>query len=426
MVRRQLGGVRIDSLLPSRRGFGSQTQPARRAQDRQRIEVRSLEQDVRGLGADLAVLAAHDPGDRDRAARVGDYQILRCELALFPVQRRDALAGRRSPHDDPSVVESRPVEGMERRAEGEHDVVRHVDDIRDGPHAGGNEPCPHPDGRVPDRRALEAAADVARTAVEVIHTDVDRFLADGARVEVRAGRRCKLTVRHDGDLPGDAVDRREIRPVEACLDLQHVVHERDDVSERCPGLGAVLEHHDPAVVVPELELALGQDHPARNLPAKLRLAEGLVRPRQSSAGQGDRDRRAGPEVPRAADDLARLALAHVDLAELEPVGVRMLARLEHLADEKETEIAVEVRNAAAHDPVDLAARQDELRRQLVHGHLERDVLAKPGDRNPHHQNCSRKRMSFSQNRRRSGSPCRRNAIRSIPSPNAKPCHSSGS
>ena len=126
------------------------------------------------------------------------------------------------------------------------------------------------------------------------------------------------------------------------LDLEHVVGEREHVRERRPRLEPVAQHHDPAVVGAELELALGEDHPARELAAELRLAERLLGPGQQRARQRDRDRRAGAEVPRAADDLARLALPHVDPAELEPVGVRVLAGLEHLADEEAAEVAVVV------------------------------------------------------------------------------------
>ena len=69
-------------------------------------------------------------------------------------------------------------------------------------------------------------------------------------------------------------------------------------------------------------------------------------PGQHRARQRDRDGRARAEVPGAADDLARLALPHVHRAELEPVGVRVLARLEHAADAEEAEVAVDVGHAA--------------------------------------------------------------------------------
>ena len=67
--------------------------------------------------------------------------------------------------------------------------------------------------------------------------------------------------------------------------------------------------------------------PSETSPRSFALLE-RVAAREDGAGQRDRDRRPGAEVPGAADDLARLALAHVHAAELEPVGVRVLARLD--------------------------------------------------------------------------------------------------
>ena len=70
------------------------------------------------------------------------------------------------------------------------------------------------------------------------------------------------------------------------------------------------------MVVPELQLALGEDHPVGQLASQLRLLEPLP-VRQHRARERHGDRRAGAEVPGAADDLPRVALPHVDAAELQ-------------------------------------------------------------------------------------------------------------
>ena len=83
---------------------------------------------------------------------------------------------------------------------------------------------------------------------------------------------------------------------------------------------------------PSSSSLLGQDHSVGD-----GVTEGPLLDREAlghhRSRQRNRNGRTGGEVPRAADDLPRLVLADVDLAELEPVGVRMLARLEHLADD---------------------------------------------------------------------------------------------
>ena len=100
--------------------------------------------------------------------------------------------------------------------------------------------------------------------------------------------------------------------------------------------------------------------------------------REHGARQRDGNRRAGGEVPRPADDLARLALPHVHDAQLEPVGVGVLAGLEHAPDAVETEVAVGVDDAARLDRPDLAAREQQPLRELGGGHVDVDVVAQPG------------------------------------------------
>src|SRR3712207_8585379 len=56
------------------------------------------------------------------------------------------------------------------------------------------------------------------------------------------------------------------------------------------------------------------------------------------------------------------------------------------------------------DPRHLGAGQVEPLRDLRGGEVRRAVLAQPCERHPH-PNCSRKRMSLSKKRRRSGTPC---------------------
>jgi hypothetical protein len=283
---------------------------------------------------------------------------------------------------------------VQRRPDREHHVVRHVDDVRDRAHPGPEQPRLQPQRRRADDRVPEQPPDVTRAPGEILDANVDGFVRCALRVQTR--RRRKLGARQRSDLARDAVDRRQIGPVESRLDLEHVVDEWKHVRERRAGLGDVVEDDDPGVVGAELELALGQDHPARHLAAELRLAQWLVGAREHRPGERDGDRRAGAEVPRAADDLARLSFADVDAAELEAVGVRVLARFDDLADEEAVEVAVDVGHAAPHDAVDLAAREHELRREALDRPVERDVLAQPGDWDPQHQNCERKRMSFSQ------------------------------
>ena len=176
------------------------------------------------------------------------------------------------------------------------------------------------------------------------------------------------------------------------------------------------------MVAAEVELSLGEDHPAGDLAPELhfreRLAVGQLRTRQ-----GDCNSRALAEVPGAADDLARLAFADIDAAELKAVGVRMLAGLHDPADPEQAEISVvigpprwTIRSTStlvktARPPSPRAGRQV-------------DVLPKPGDGD--FSKLLQEPQVVLPKRRMSGSPCRSRAIRSSPNPNANPDTFSGS
>src|SRR5262249_10726523 len=140
--------------------------------------------------------------------------------------------------------------------------------------------------------------------------------------------------------------------------------------------------------------------------------------------QRDRDGRAWTEVPRAADDLARLALPHVDPAELQAIGVRMLPGFEHAPDAEVAKVSVDLRDATALDPLDLGGGDAEPLGKFRERHVDRDVVAQPADGDP--QNCLSTRRSGDQSGRISSMPYRSCAERSRPQPNAKPLHSSGS
>ena len=71
------------------------------------------------------------------------------------------------PHLDAPVADARVVEGVEGLAQLQHDVVRHVDDGVDGPHACLGDPAPHEKRRRDDGDAPDHAQDVPGAGVRV-------------------------------------------------------------------------------------------------------------------------------------------------------------------------------------------------------------------------------------------------------------------
>ena len=230
----------------------------------------------------------------------------------------------------------------------------------------------------------------------------------------------ELAVEERRDLARQADHREQVDAIHGRSHVEHDVPDRKDVEERRPRLDAVGQRHDPRVVVAEADLVLGEDHPARGLAPELALVERLVEDRQEGTGERDGDGRTRLEVPRAADDLPRVALPHVHLAHAQPVGVRVRADLEDAPDEEAAEIPVDVGHPDVEHALDLEGRDGEplarSRRQL----RRRSTYSRSQESGALIENCPRSRGSLRQSSRRSGIPWRSTAIRSSPQPNAKP------
>ena len=138
--RRRLGEVRVDALLPAIGSSRSERQTLRGAENAERLEVGRLEEHLVCRVRDLAVLAAHDRREGHGALAVRDEEIVRVDRAERPVERSHLLARACVAHDDPAAGELRPVERVQWAPPDVHDVVRHVDDVRDRAHVGQMEP----------------------------------------------------------------------------------------------------------------------------------------------------------------------------------------------------------------------------------------------------------------------------------------------
>ena len=100
----------------------------------------------------------------------------------MPSSVRSSSPGGRAADDDAPAGELRAVERVQRAPVDVHDVVRHVDDVRDRPHPGRVQARAQPHRRRADGDVPEDAADVARAAVEVVDRDVDPLRMHDRRV----------------------------------------------------------------------------------------------------------------------------------------------------------------------------------------------------------------------------------------------------
>ena len=144
----------------------------------------------------------------------------------------------------------------------------------------------------------------------------------------------------------------------------------------------------PAVVVAEAELARRAQHAVRPLAAQLAALD-LHAVGHHGAERGQRHEVADRHVERAAADLQGLAVAAVDVDELDPVGVGVRPQVEHPGHDDAVEAL-----ADALDRLDRHARGRSVSSPSAIGvGLDRRELAQPGQEHLH-QNCSRKRTSL--------------------------------
>ena len=173
------------------------------------------------------------------------------------------------------------------------------------------------------------------------------------------------------DLAGDAPDAEAVDPVRRHLQLQHRLGDRQHLGQRRPRRRPLLQLHDPVSFAAQLQLGDREDHPFRADPPQLRFAQ-LLAAGHPCPRQRHRHGLASGDVGGAADDRA-LAIAGVDGADPQPVGVRVLLGAEDLADDE----AVGAGRADAADPLDLGPGHHQALGQLRDPEAGVAVLAQP-------------------------------------------------
>ena len=327
--------------------------------------------------------------------------------------------------DDDLALQGVGVEGVQRLPEAEQHQVGDVDDLGDGPHAGGDQ------ARLPGQRGVLLAAggqagEPGQRVVRAADRVVDAYPAGGAddRCQRPAGRIREAQPEGRGQLAGEPAMRQCVAAVAGDLELEHRVgpaeQRRYVGAERC----VTRQHEDAAVVVAEAELAGGADHAVGHTSVRLAGTNG------EAAGQHDARQRDGHpitdrEVGRPADDAAGLPrIGDLHLAEPDRLlEAGELLEGAHLADDDTVDRGLA--RAERLDDLDLETGVGE---GIAAGRgvgQAGDELPKPGMDGAHYRTFPpakgpAKRTSPSSSTRMSDKPCRAMTVRSRPMPNAKP------
>ena len=260
------------------------------------------------------------------AGFVGDHAVFGEQRVSLAVEGEEGLAVLRAA-DHQRAADFRGVKGVQRLADLVEHEVGDVDDVVDRAQADRFEPLLQPGRAFADGDAGDADGGVEGAGFRGL--DVDAFRGETIALgDLEVGERDFEQGRH---FARHAVVAQQVGAVRGDLDFeQHVVVE--EFLHRLADGRVGGEDHQAIDGIDHAEFAGGAEHALRFDAAHLRLADREAAG-QRRAGQGAGDLVADLIILRAANDLAELAFAGIDLGDLELVGVRVLDGFHDLRDD---------------------------------------------------------------------------------------------
>ena len=220
----------------------------------------------------------------------------------------------------------------------QHHIVGDVHDVVDGPHPIGAEPLAQPLGAGADFYVGHHPGGVAVAQLGGRHFHI-QIVIDAARI---AAMHHRLVVTHvlaesSGSFPGQADDGVAVRTVVGDFKIHHGIVVADYLVDVLTHLAIFVVENPNAVGVGVGEVVLGQaqlgegaEHTVGQFPPELALGD-VDTPGQPGVVQGHGHQIPFGDVLSTGDDLNRLFLAHVHLADPHMVGVGVADHGQHLA-----------------------------------------------------------------------------------------------
>ena len=236
----------IQTFFETGGGVGTHAERCGGAADGRPVEAGALKQDHGRVADDLAVLAAHHARNAYGFFRIADAEHGGRELTGRPVKGAHGLALPGAAHMDLAVFHTAEIKGVHRLPVLEHDIVRDVHDVIDGPHAGVPQPLPHPGGRRSDLHVFHHTGRIAGAEGIVLDEDLRHvadvpfgFLADSGLMELQllAEGHCGLTRQTD--------HAEAVRAVRGDLELHHMVIHAEQLPDIRARSAVLVEDQDP-------------------------------------------------------------------------------------------------------------------------------------------------------------------------------------
>ena len=381
-VDRIEGHARVKALFKAAGSLGTHTERLCGDADGRAMEVRGFENDSLGVVHNLGVCAAHNACNSDRLVVVADGEHLVAQVMIYAVKGLDGLTVAGAADNDAAVGQALVVESVHRLTVLEHNVVGNINDVIDWTDAAGVQTLAHPRRGRLDLDILDNAGGVARAQVGVLDLDGHILVDVVAHALYLRGLDAERTVEGSRSLAGQTDHAQAVRAVGRNLKIGNPVVQTEHLLDVLANRGAGRQEQD-AVLARIRYAAVGQTqllerahHAVGRHAAQLALGD-LHAARQGGLVQADRADLANGRrryIGCAGDDLHRLLLADIELADLQMVGIRVIDNLEDLAGHNVVDLRAEVVNL-----LDLGAGHSQLGIILLRGdagHI--GVIRKPG------------------------------------------------
>ena len=194
-----------------------------------------FEQDRGGFVGHLGIETTHHACQCNSLCRRSDHAHIRRERALFPIERGELLAVFSRTHDDVDLAilvrQLVVIEGMERLAEQEQDIVRRIDDVVDRTSTRRSNALRQPIRAWTHLHVLDHARSIAIATCGIRYGHLDRIrgrlkVLVLAQVEDRIIERIgEATLIHGPHLARHALHGKAIRAIRRDLEIEDLVVE---------------------------------------------------------------------------------------------------------------------------------------------------------------------------------------------------------
>ena len=254
----------IDTTLKALRAVAGKAEAARFARDTRRVKPRGFKDDVLRRIAASAIYTAHHSRDCQRFFCIGDKQLVARKGRFAVVEQAQGFARIRLANDDAALHFVR-IESVQRRAEGQHNVVGDVHHRIVGADTGAAQSF----GNLRRRRAADVnATDNAR---EVTRAILRRTVFDGQRCiagngGVRRFQRWQAVIRAQflaaqlGDFPREAEHGEAVSTIRRQININDGIVQAQVVADVGTNRRVFRQDKQPSMFIAQPQFARRAEH----------------------------------------------------------------------------------------------------------------------------------------------------------------------